>query len=103
MLGAVGKWAFDYLALMTALAAVGATPQPALALLAYLAAVILGMLPITPGGLGVVEAGLTSMLVLAGVAPGEASLAVLAYRLVSYWLPIAAGGFARLLYRRRFA
>ena len=98
-----GKWVLDYLALLTALAAVGARPRPSLVLLAYLSGVILEMVPITPGGLGFVEAGLTAMLVLAGVPAGDASLAVLAYRLVSYWLPLVAGAPATLAYRRRFA
>ncbi len=103
LLGAVGKWTLDYLALLTALAAVGARPRPSLVMLAYLAGSILGMIPITPGGLGFVEAGLTSMLVLAGVPAGAASVAVLAYRLVSYWLPLAAGAVAALAYRRRYS
>ena len=98
-----GKWVLDYLALLTALAAVGAHPRPSLVLLAYLSGAILGMVPITPGGLGFVEAGLTTMLVLAGVPAGDASLAVLAYRLVSYWLPLVAGAPATVAYRRRFA
>jgi uncharacterized protein (TIRG00374 family) len=103
LLAAVGKWVLDYLALLTALAAVGARPRPSLVLLAYLSGAILGMIPITPGGLGFVEAGLTAMLVLAGVPAGDASLAVLAYRLVSYWLPLAAGAIATLAYRRRYS
>jgi len=102
LLGAVGKWTLDYLALLTALAAVGARPRPSLVMLAYLAGAILGMIPITPGGLGFVEAGLTGMLVLAGVPAGAGSVAVLAYRLVSYWLPLAAGAVAALAYRRRY-
>ena len=103
LLGSVGKWVLDYLALLTALAAVGAHPRPSLVLLAYLSGAILGMVPITPGGLGFVEAGLTTMLVLAGVPAGDGSLAVLAYRLVSFWLPLVAGALATLAYRRRFA
>ena len=103
LLGSVGKWVLDYLALLTALAAVGAHPRPSLVLLAYLSGAILGMVPITPGGLGFVEAGLTTMLVLAGVSAGDASLAVLAYRLVSYWLPLVAGALATVAYRRRFS
>jgi uncharacterized protein (TIRG00374 family) len=103
LLGSVGKWVLDYLALLTALAAVGAHPRPSLVLLAYLSGAILGMVPITPGGLGFVEAGLTAMLVLAGVSAGDASLAVLAYRLVSYWLPLVAGALATLAYRRQFS
>ncbi|HEY7755662.1 MAG TPA: lysylphosphatidylglycerol synthase transmembrane domain-containing protein [Actinomycetota bacterium] len=102
LLGAVGKWVLDYLALLTALAAVGAHPRASLVMLAYLSGAILGMIPITPGGLGFVEAGLTSMLVLAGVPAGAASLAVLAYRLVSYWLPLAAGAVAAVVFNRRY-
>jgi putative heme transporter len=60
------------------------------------------MIPITPGGLGFVEAGLTATLVLAGVSAGTAAIATLAYRLVSYWLPLPAGLLAYGLYRRRY-
>ena len=83
-----GNWLFDYLALLAALTAVGAKPRPTLVLLAYVASAVLGMIPITPGGLGFVEAGLTATLTLAGVSAADAVLATLAYRLVSYWLPL---------------
>jgi uncharacterized protein (TIRG00374 family) len=59
------------------------------------------MIPITPGGLGFVEAGLTGVLTLAGVTPDHAVLAVLLYRLFSYWLPLPAGLVASILFRRR--
>jgi uncharacterized protein (TIRG00374 family) len=58
--------------------------------------------PITPGGLGIVEAGMTGTLALAGVPAGAAAVAVLAYRLASYWLPLPAGAIAWLVHRRRF-
>ena len=48
------------------------------------------------------EAGLTGLLALAGVSGGDAVLAVLAYRLVSCWLPLPLGGVAALLHRRRY-
>ena len=60
-------------------------------LLAFCAARALANIPITPGGLGFVEAGLTTMLALAGVDPGDAVLATFAYRLFSYWLPLPFG------------
>jgi uncharacterized protein (TIRG00374 family) len=97
-----GNWLLDYLALLAAVAAVGAKPRPALVLLAYVAAAVLGMIPITPGGLGFVEAGLTATLTLAGVSAPDAVLATLAYRLVSYWLPLVAGPFAYLAHRHRY-
>ena len=102
LITASGNWLLDYLALLAAVAAVGARPRPALVLLAYVAAAVLGMIPLTPGGLGFVEAGLTATLTLAGVSAADAVLATLAYRLVSYWLPLVAGPFAYLAHRRRY-
>jgi uncharacterized protein (TIRG00374 family) len=101
LLASVGKWAFDYFALLACLAAVGARPDPGLVLLAYAAGAVLVMVPITPGGLGFVEAGLTGALTLAGVAPGDAVLATLGYRLVSFWLPLPTGLGAYAVFRRR--
>ncbi|HEY2654379.1 MAG TPA: lysylphosphatidylglycerol synthase transmembrane domain-containing protein [Solirubrobacteraceae bacterium] len=100
--GAVGKVGFDYAALVCCLAAVGARPHPSLVLLAYIAAALLALIPITPGGLGFVEAGLTGMLTAAGVGAQQALVSTLAYRLASFWLPIPAGGVAYLLFRRRY-
>jgi uncharacterized protein (TIRG00374 family) len=103
----VGRVAFDYLALLAAVAAVGANPRPSLIVVAYVSAVVLALIPITPGGLGFVEAGLTGVLTLAGIPASEAVLATLLYRLASYWLPMIAGPFAyglfRFTRRRRYA
>ena len=99
---AIGVPLFDFAALLLALAAVGARPRPSLVLLAYVAAQLLGWIPVTPGGLGFVEAGLISTLTLAGVPAGAAGLATLFYRLLAFWLPIPLGGLAYLGFRRRF-
>jgi len=45
--------------LLAALRATGASPQPSLVLLAYAAAGIVALFPVTPGGLGIVEASLS--------------------------------------------
>jgi uncharacterized protein (TIRG00374 family) len=87
----VGRWTFDYLTLLAALAAIGSHPLPGLVLLAFCGAQLLAQIPVTPGGLGFVEAGLTGMLALAGVSGGDAVLATFAYRLFSYWLPLPFG------------
>ena len=102
VLAAAGKWIFDYLALIACLRAVGAEPNPSLVLLAFVAGALLGMLPFTPGGLGFVEAGLVGLLILAGVGATAAAVATLAYRLVSFWLPIPVGGAGYVLFRRRY-
>jgi uncharacterized membrane protein YbhN (UPF0104 family) len=102
VLAAVGSAAFDYFALLCALRSVGALPRPSLVLLAYAAAQLLALVPVTPGGVGFVEAGLVGTLTLAGVGPQDALAATLLYRLVSYWLPLPAGACAYLIFRRRY-
>ncbi len=96
------RLAFDFFTLLAAVRATGAHPRPSLLLLAYAVAGVIGMIPITPGGLGIVEASLTGMLVLAGLSSGQALLATLTYRLVSYWLPLLAGPFAYGSFRLRY-
>ena len=98
----VGRWAFDYVALMLALAAVDAHPSPSAVLLAFCLAQALALIPLTPGGLGFVEAGLTGTLALAGVPSGAAVVATLAYRLAAYWLPLPVGGIAYVVHARTF-
>lgn len=88
---AVLNWGFDIAALVLALAAVGSRPHVSLVVLAYVTGAILGMIPITPGGLGFVEAGLLGGLAVAGVPAADAVIAVLAYRIVSYWAPVVVG------------
>ena len=102
LLYAGGNWLFDLGALLAALASVGAHPRASLVLLAYVVAALLGMVPLTPGGVGFVEVGLVGTLQLAGVSPAQAVLATLAYRLVAFWLPIPAGLVAYGFYTRRF-
>ena len=97
-----GRLAFDYLCLLFSVRAVGAHPRPSLILLAYAVAGIIGLVPITPGGLGIVEASLSGLLVLAGMDGAQAVLATLAYRLASYWLPLMSGPFAYAAFKRRY-
>jgi uncharacterized protein (TIRG00374 family) len=101
ILATIGRSLFDYLSLLAALAAVGADPNPSLVLLAFVTALVLGMIPITPGGLGFVEAGLTATLTLAGIGAAEAVLATGAYRLASFWMPLPAGLISWILFRVR--
>jgi uncharacterized protein (TIRG00374 family) len=102
LLATVGRWAFDYATLLAALASVHVTPRPGLVLLAFCAGQLLAQIPITPGGLGFVEAGLTAMLTLAGVGAGNAVLATFVYRLFSYWLPMPVGLGAWVWHRHRY-
>ena len=100
LLATLGRWAFDYASLLLALLAVGARPAPTAVLLAFCTAQALSLVPLPPGGLGFVEAGLTGTLVLAGVASGDAVVATLAYRLAAYWVPLPLGAIAYVVHRR---
>jgi hypothetical protein len=99
---AFGNWAFDFLALLAGLYAIGAAPQVTTVLLAFAAASVLAMIPLTPGGVGFVEVGLYSALIVSGIGAGDAAVATVAYRVVSWWLPVVAGGPAWLAFRARY-
>jgi uncharacterized protein (TIRG00374 family) len=101
LLLSAGRLAFDYLCLLFALRATGSRPRPSLILVAYAVAGIIALIPITPGGLGIVEASLTGLLVLAEVNSSQALLATLTYRIASYWVPLCAGPIAYGLFQIR--
>jgi len=58
---------------------------------AYLAVQIVRQVPITPGGIGLIETSLLAGLVSAGAAQAPAAAVVLGYRLLSCWLVIPVG------------
>jgi uncharacterized protein (TIRG00374 family) len=62
---------------------------------------LLGSFIPTPGGIGVIEAGLTGALVAAGVAPNAALAGVLVYRLVTYVMPIVIGTALYVVWRTK--
>ena len=101
LLAASGRWGLDLACLVAALHALGSLPRLGLVVLAFCAAQLLAQIPLTPGGLGFVEAGLTGTLALAGVPAGDAVVASFAYRLCSYWLQIPLGLVGLALGRRR--
>ncbi len=97
-----GRVLCDFGCLFAALAATGARPRPSVVLVAYASTMVVGLLPLTPGGIGIVEGSLTGLLVLAGIPSANAVLATLAYRLFSYWVPILLGPPAYLAYQLRY-
>lgn len=93
------NWLLDAASLWVFLAAFGYQIGPDGLLVAYGLAYVLAAIPVTPGGLGVVEAVLTSMLVAFGATRGIAVLGVVSYRFVNFWLPIPLGAAAYLSLR----
>ena len=59
--------------------------------LAFTLGVVIGSTLPTPGGLGGVEAGIIAGLIARGVTPTSALAAAIAFRLVTYWLPLLVG------------
>ena len=68
---------------------------------AYAAANIASAIPVTPGGLGVVEVTMVAITVGFGAPRPTTVLAVLGYRIVNYWLPLIPGALAYLRLRLR--
>jgi uncharacterized protein (TIRG00374 family) len=91
---AVVNWVADAACLWTFLAAFGHIAPVDQVLVAYGLAYVLAAIPISPGGLGIVEATLTASLVGLGNPRGAVTLAVVGYRLVNFWLPIPVGAAA---------
>jgi uncharacterized protein (TIRG00374 family) len=97
------NWLFEALALWACVKAFGHTLGPVGLLVSYGLANVAAAVPITPGGLGIVEGILVPTLVAFDTPRGVAVLGVLAFRLASFWLPIPIGfgSYARLEWRLR--
>jgi uncharacterized membrane protein YbhN (UPF0104 family) len=86
------SWIVDASALWVMFLGFGVRLHPAVLLVGYGLANLISALPeLTPGWLGVLETTLAATYAALGVPVGVAVVAVLCYRLVSYWLPVAAG------------
>ncbi|HET6809898.1 MAG TPA: YbhN family protein [Acidimicrobiales bacterium] len=88
---AAANWLLDAASLWVFLLAFGKAANPDGLIVAYGLANVLAALPITPGGLGVVEGVLIPSLVGFNTSKGVATLGVLSWRLVNFWLPIPVG------------
>lgn len=99
---ALASWAFDAVALWAVFAALGHHLPIGVLLVGYGAANLLQALPeLTPGWLGVLEATMAAVYAMFGVPAAVSVVAVLVYRLLSFWLPVAAGLPAGLAMLRR--
>ncbi len=87
----MANWLFDCACFALMFLAIGASIPSKGLLLAYGAGQLAAALPITPGGLGVVEGSITIALVAFGGAHVATVDAVLLYRLISFWLVLVVG------------
>jgi hypothetical protein len=96
-----GNWLFDLLALDLVFLALRYQPGFGPLAVAYAAANIASAIPLTPGGLGVIEVTLVAVTVGFGAPKATAVLAVLGYRIANYWLPLIPGAVAYIRLRLR--
>ena len=99
---AMGRWVLDYLALLVVLVAIGASPDPMLVLFAFVAASVLSWVPLTPGGVGFVEAGLSATLVLAGIPAPAAPAGIGSQNEKRRKTSVASSAAAAIAFRRRY-
>ena len=95
-------WSCDFLCLVCSFRAVHASVPWHAVLLAYGVAVVVGSLPVVPGGFGIVEGSLAVVLVAYGVGQVSAVSATLAFRIVNFWLAIAIGWLSFGVIAHRF-
>ena len=93
------NWLLDAASLWVFLSAFGETMPPDALIVAFGLANIMAVVPITPGGLGIVESIFIPTLVGFGATRSGATLGVLSYRIAQYWLPILFGAIAYLSLR----
>jgi undecaprenyl-diphosphatase len=79
------------IALWSSAHALGVEISLSQALVAYVLGNIVGGLVPTPGGIGAIEAGIYSGLLLIGVDSAQAFTVTMIYRFLTYWVPIAPG------------
>jgi len=91
--GSLGYWAFDNAVIWATFKAFGESPAITLVLMGYLIGQLGGLLPI-PGGIGGIDGGLIGTMIVYGLPAAATAAAVLAYRVILFWLPLLVGGVA---------
>jgi uncharacterized membrane protein YbhN (UPF0104 family) len=99
IVGAIGYWVWDNAVLWATFHAFGASPSVWIVLMGYLIGQLGGLLPL-PGGLGGIDGGLLGTLIVYGTPVATTAAAVLAYRVILFWLPLMVGGLAFMSLRR---
>ena len=97
--GSLGYWAFDNAVLWATFHAFDISLPLTVVLMGYLIGQLGGLLPI-PGGIGGIDGGLIGTLIVYGAPAAGTAAAVLAYRVILFWLPLVAGAVAFAALRR---
>lgn len=95
------NWALDAIALWASVRTYGHSLSYLALMVPFGIASTLTWIPLTPGGVGFVEAALVPLLVGFGTDKSAALLGLITWRLVAFWLPIPLGGIAYASLRSR--
>jgi hypothetical protein len=88
---AAANWLLDAASLWVFLRAFGPSVSPDALIIAFGLANVFAVIPVTPGGLGIIEGVLIPTLVGFGMSRSDATLGVISYRFAQYWLPMPLG------------
>jgi len=88
---ASANWLFDMAAVYVFLRAFGGNLAIDGLIVAFGLANVMAVVPITPGGLGIIEGIYIPTIVGFGLSRSTATVGILAYRLAQFWLPIVIG------------
>ena len=91
LLGATLRTVFDVLTLYALFVAAKHPVGVGVLLVGYGLPLLLGKMSFLPGGVGVVEASMTAVYTSFGVSTEVSVVVILAYRFISFWLPILFG------------
>jgi len=98
LIGAVAYLWCDIAVLWACFRAFGAAPPLGALVLAYQLGYLTNIIPI-PGGIGVLDGGVTAALILYGIPAGSAAAAVIVYHGLVLWIPTLLGTIAFLRLR----
>lgn len=102
LLGTLGYYGFDLLAIYLIFLAAGYKINPGILFAGYgLPLLLAKMAFIVPGGLGIIETSMAALFTSLGVPNDIALVVILGYRLVSFWIPVLTGFLVYFLINRQ--
>jgi putative heme transporter len=89
--GAIGFWGANIAILWASFHAFDVSVPLGVVIQGFFLGMVANLIPFAPGGVGAVDAGMIGAFVLFGLPSTEVFAAVLAYRVIAFWLPIPPG------------
>jgi len=91
IVGAIGFWAANIGILWASFKAYGVHVPLGVVIQGFFIGMAANLLPISPAGVGAVDAGMIGVFVLFGLPDASVFAAVLTFRLIAFWMPIPPG------------